>query len=67
MSLRLETVQALPEADFGGNGSRVEVSIVMPCLNEADTLATCIEKAQRSPFVRHMFWAEIHSIQVYGD
>lgn len=24
----------------------LEVSIVMPCLNEADTLATCIEKAQ---------------------
>src|SRR4051812_30752046 len=26
----------------------IEVSIVMPCLNEADTLATCIEKAQRA-------------------
>jgi glycosyltransferase involved in cell wall biosynthesis len=26
----------------------VEVSIVMPCLNEADTLATCVEKAQRA-------------------
>jgi hypothetical protein len=26
----------------------VEVSIVMPCLNEADTLATCIEKAQQA-------------------
>lgn len=25
-----------------------EISIVMPCLNEADTLATCIEKAQRA-------------------
>jgi glycosyltransferase involved in cell wall biosynthesis len=25
-----------------------EVSIVIPCLNEADTLATCIRKAQRS-------------------
>ena len=24
-----------------------ELSIVMPCLNEAETLATCIEKAQR--------------------
>jgi len=24
----------------------VEISIVMPCLNEADTLATCIKKAQ---------------------
>lgn len=26
----------------------IEVSVVMPCLNEADTLATCIEKAQRA-------------------
>lgn len=25
-----------------------EVSVVMPCLNEADTLAICIEKAQRA-------------------
>ncbi|MEM9186646.1 MAG: glycosyltransferase family 2 protein, partial [Planctomycetota bacterium] len=27
---------------------QVELSVVMPCLNEADTLATCIEKAQRA-------------------
>ncbi len=26
--------------------SNVEVSVVMPCLNEADTLAVCIAKAQ---------------------
>jgi glycosyltransferase involved in cell wall biosynthesis len=26
----------------------VEVSVVMPCLNEADTLGICIEKAQRA-------------------
>lgn len=26
----------------------VEVSVVMPCLNEAETLATCIRKAQRA-------------------
>ena len=31
-----------------GDGNDVEVSVVMPCLNEADTLATCIEKAQRA-------------------
>src|SRR5262245_19010472 len=30
------------------NGQHIEVSVVMPCLNEADTLATCIQKAQRS-------------------
>jgi glycosyltransferase involved in cell wall biosynthesis len=29
-------------------GSQPEVSIVMPCLNEADTLATCIDKAYRA-------------------
>jgi glycosyltransferase involved in cell wall biosynthesis len=28
--------------------SEVELSIVMPCLNEAETLATCIMKAQQS-------------------
>ena len=28
--------------------SVLEVSVVMPCLNEADTLAICIEKAQRA-------------------
>jgi Glycosyl transferase family 2 len=26
----------------------VEVSVVMPCLNEADTLATCVQKARRA-------------------
>ena len=26
----------------------IEVSVVMPCLNEADTLSVCIEKAQRA-------------------
>jgi glycosyltransferase involved in cell wall biosynthesis len=29
-------------------GEDVELSVVMPCLNEADTLETCIEKAQRA-------------------
>ena len=31
-----------------GFDSDVEFSIVMPCLNEAETLATCIQKAKRS-------------------
>ena len=30
------------------SGSDIELSIVMPCLNEAETLATCISKAQRA-------------------
>ena len=28
--------------------AEIEVSVIMPCLNEADTLATCIEKAHRA-------------------
>jgi glycosyltransferase involved in cell wall biosynthesis len=33
----------------GANGPPdVELSVVMPCLNEAETLATCIEKARRA-------------------
>lgn len=31
-----------------GTGDNIEVSVVMPCLNEAETLAVCIEKAQAS-------------------
>ena len=30
-----------------GDEAEVELSVVMPCLNEADTLATCIHKARR--------------------
>ena len=36
------------ESQRDWDGDYVEVSVVMPCLNEADTLATCIRKAQRS-------------------
>src|SRR5688572_19387849 len=32
----------------GEERSGVEVSVVMPCLNEADTLETCVRKAQRA-------------------
>ena len=39
-----------------------EVSVVMPCLNEADTIATCIKKAQ-SAFAS----AGIHGEVVIGD
>jgi glycosyltransferase involved in cell wall biosynthesis len=34
-------------ADAGAEAA-IELSIVMPCLNEAETLAVCIEKARRS-------------------
>lgn len=30
------------------NPTEIELSVVIPCLNEADTLATCIAKAQRA-------------------
>ena len=35
-----------------------EVTVVMPCLNEADTLAVCIEKAQRA-FREHNLRGEV--------
>src|SRR5205814_2106274 len=30
------------------HGTEVELSVVIPCLNEAQTLAGCVEKAQRA-------------------
>lgn len=38
--------RSLDQADV--RGPAMELSVVMPCLNEADTLAACIEKAQRA-------------------
>jgi glycosyltransferase involved in cell wall biosynthesis len=44
---------------LGDNGDAPpEVSVVMPCLNEADTLAVCIEKAQRA-FREHNLRGEV--------
>lgn len=37
-----------------GDPGAVEVSIVMPCLNERETLASCIEKAQRALTASHL-------------
>ena len=42
---KLDALDSLVEA--GLNEQSIELSIVMPCLNEADTLATCIEKCNR--------------------
>src|SRR6185503_16780874 len=40
-------VQTTPsEIKFDGNST--ELSVLMPCLNEAETLATCIKKAQKA-------------------
>ena len=33
----------------GGTLPALELSVVMPCLNEAETLAGCIEAAQPGP------------------
>jgi glycosyltransferase involved in cell wall biosynthesis len=46
---RLESPRELNGDELNGDAaSPFEISIVMPCLNEADTLAVCIEKAQRA-------------------
>jgi len=41
-------VESFPSEVATPSAAPVEFSIVMPCLNEAETLATCIQKAQRS-------------------
>ncbi len=42
------TVESLESTEQMQTGAPLEFSIVMPCLNEAETLAICIQKAQRS-------------------
>ncbi len=47
----LERISQTPGAGGSTTGQQfqpIEVSVVMPCLNEADTLETCIAKAQRA-------------------
>lgn len=45
-------MHSMPTTRAGhGAGSETfshELSVVIPCLNEADTLAVCVEKAQRA-------------------
>ena len=40
--------EATPDGREDGEERELELSIVMPCLDEADTLATCIAKARRA-------------------
>ena len=40
-------VQTTP-SEIKVDGNRTELSILMPCLNEAETLATCIKKARKA-------------------
>src|SRR6202165_2326520 len=44
----MSVAQRSPQQQAGPSPRPVEVSIVMPCLNEAETLATCIQKAQHA-------------------
>lgn len=53
---RLDHVEGLIEEAIGD--ATIELSIVMPCLNEADTLATCIEKCNRV-IAEHQLAAEV--------
>lgn len=44
-----QSVQAVQsEHPLLEHASQIEVTIVMPCLNEADTLETCVKKAQQA-------------------
>jgi glycosyltransferase involved in cell wall biosynthesis len=43
-----KTVELLMGSQQDRDSQALEVSIVMPCLNEADTVATCVEKAVRA-------------------
>ncbi|MGH7764708.1 MAG: glycosyltransferase family 2 protein [Candidatus Dormibacteraceae bacterium] len=44
----MKVAQRAPRRNDASVPQAVEVSIVMPCLNEAETLAACIQKAQRA-------------------
>ena len=44
----MSVAQRAPKRHQTALPAAVEVSIVMPCLNEAETLAKCIQKAQRA-------------------
>src|SRR5690242_12867400 len=44
----MSVAQRTRPQDDRTKATTVEISIVMPCLNEAETLATCIRKARRA-------------------
>jgi glycosyltransferase involved in cell wall biosynthesis len=46
MTTELSTAQNPRPAATGSDSSQIELTILMPCLNEAQTLETCIGKAQ---------------------
>ena len=48
MGLAVKAPDYQPVAMPAKESESIEVSVVMPCLNEAETLQTCIGKAQRA-------------------
>jgi glycosyltransferase involved in cell wall biosynthesis len=47
LTVNVETTALLTDVSEHESDAAIELSIVMPCLNEAETLASCIEKASR--------------------
>src|SRR5688500_7725468 len=61
----LDKPPATPDAADAAAAARadaVELSVVLPCLNEADTIATCVSKAMRA-FESHGIAGEV----IIGD
>jgi glycosyltransferase involved in cell wall biosynthesis len=48
IEVTMECTDTLKHVELGDELSDIEVSVVMPCLNEADTLRVCIEKARHA-------------------
>lgn len=48
MDLRTSLTTHDVDQELAEKAEAIELSIVMPCLNEADTLETCVRKAQRA-------------------
>ena len=42
-------MNAFPTVASPGKAKALELTILMPCLNEAETIAICVEKARRYP------------------
>src|SRR5262245_8943317 len=42
------TAKVLPDAPIPTSDGSLELTVVIPCLNEADTLGTCVRKALRA-------------------
>ena len=58
ISTTVESAQQISAYESTEPVAALEVSVVIPCLNEARTLAACIEKAQRA-FQKHVIRGEV--------